>query len=141
GGVWARPLFDLSSYAGQTVQLAFYFHSDDYRDVFGYGACGSPDVAAGWYLDEVTVVTGPIVPPIVANVPEGFEGTNQWDRWYTTAGTWQIGVPTSGPGGAHAGNNVAATVLFGNYEDWQDSSLVDRKSTGLNSSHDSRSYA
>src|SRR3989475_206724 len=48
GGVWSRPSFDLSSYAGLNVQLAFYFES---LDVFGNS--GLVDVAPGWYIDEV----------------------------------------------------------------------------------------
>ena len=29
GYIWTRPLIDLSAYAGLSVQISFYFHSDD----------------------------------------------------------------------------------------------------------------
>lgn len=35
--------------------------------------------------------------------------------WTIDNGLWQVGVPTSGPGSAHGGTSVAATVLAGNY--------------------------
>ncbi|MBX5476836.1 MAG: S8 family serine peptidase [Clostridia bacterium] len=37
---------------------------------------------------------------------------------------WQIGVPTSGPGAAHSGQNVAATNLSGNYPNNADAFLL-----------------
>ena len=116
GGVWVRPSFDLRKYAGKAVRLAFYFYS---ADQYSNGA----DVDVGWYLDELVLQTGPEA-QLFANGAEGFEGTNQMDRWQVSDGTWQIGVPTSGPGGAFSGTNLAATLLGGNYEDWQDSRLV-----------------
>jgi subtilisin family serine protease len=47
---------------------------------------------------------------------ESFEGS---DGGYTVDGTstWEWGVPTSGPGSAHSGQNVWATNLEGNYND------------------------
>jgi len=111
-GVWTRPSIDLSAYAGKTVQLAFYIvdvgQSFDYQN-------------PGWYVDEVTVVTGPIT-TLTANVPESFE--NGLGDWYAESGTWEVGVPTSGPGAAHAGTNCAATVLSGNYPAGVNSRLV-----------------
>jgi hypothetical protein len=104
-GIWSRPSIDLSSYAEQEVQVAFHFHS---------ASCTSQ----GWYVDEVAVVTGT---PILDN-PEGFElGMRDWS---TERGTWQVGVPTSGPGSAHGGTNCAATVLAGNYGGFVDSRFV-----------------
>ena len=99
-GVWTEPSVDLSAYAGQTVQLAFYLldvpQSFDYQN-------------PGWYVDDVALLTG----TPVFNNPEGFE--NGLGDWYAESGVWQVGVPTSGPGAAHTGTNCAATVLSGNY--------------------------
>jgi hypothetical protein len=51
GGVWTNISLDLSSYAGQTVQTAFHFTS------------GS-STAAGWYVDDVSVVAAPVMTPL-----------------------------------------------------------------------------
>jgi hypothetical protein len=110
-GVWTRPTIDLSPYAGETVQIAFRFHSATYTDV-------------GWYVDEVAVLSGT---PLVYT-PETFE--TGLGEWYTESGTWQVGVPTSGPptnasgSRAFAGTNCAATVLGGEYASYTDSRLV-----------------
>jgi hypothetical protein len=54
--------------------------------------------------------------------PEGFEGG--WGDWYADNGVWEIGRPTSGPGGAHGGTQVAATTLAGNYSDYSQPSRL-----------------
>jgi len=97
-GVWSYPSIDLKSYAGLTVQLAFYFTSNS----DGY-------TANGWYIDDLAIVTG----PIVYNNPETWElGLGDW---YADRGTWEVGTPTNGPGKAYNGTKCAATVLTGNY--------------------------
>ncbi|MDP2362343.1 MAG: choice-of-anchor J domain-containing protein, partial [Ignavibacteria bacterium] len=45
---------------------------------------------------------------------EDWEG-NWTNYWGISAGSWQVGIPTSGPGVAHSGQNCAATILTGNY--------------------------
>jgi len=107
-GVWTRPDYDLSAYAGQNVQIAFHFADGGN----GYG----PD--PGWYVDDVAVVTGQ---PVVNN-PEGFEGG--LGDWSVDAGTWEVGIPTSGPNRANSGTNCAATVLAGNYGYNMDTRLI-----------------
>ena len=108
-GVWSRPSIDLSSFAGQSVQFAFRFDG------------GSP---GSWYVDDVAVVTN----SPVFNNPESFE-SGEGD-WSVSAGTWEVGVPTSGPATnavglrAHSGTNCAATVLSGNYAAGVDSRLI-----------------
>ena len=104
--VWTRPSLNLSQFAGQTVQVAFHFTSDG----------GTENV--GWYVDDIALVTG----TPVFNNPEGFEGG--LGDWQADRGTWQVGVPTSGPGAAYAGTNCAATVLAGNYPDFVDSRFI-----------------
>jgi hypothetical protein len=53
GGVWSSPSFDLSAYAGQTVQIGFYFAANQSSGVWR--------VAPGWYVDDVNVTS--ITPP------------------------------------------------------------------------------
>jgi len=69
GAVWTQVELDLSTYAGQNVQLAFLFTSD---------TDGSLD--AGWYLDEIQVITG----PLTFNNPETWE--NGIGDWYADGG-------------------------------------------------------
>ncbi|MCX6887773.1 MAG: choice-of-anchor J domain-containing protein, partial [Verrucomicrobia bacterium] len=75
----------------------------------------TPTLATGWYIDDVTLRSG----PDVFNNPETLEyGWGDWDTDNYTL--WQIGVPTFGPplksgSRAHSPFNVAATILNGNY--------------------------
>ena len=105
GGVWSRPSIDLAAFAGLNVQFAFHFTSGD-------SSFGS---APGWFVDEPAVVIG----APVFNTLENFEaGLGDWSE---EPGTWEVGVPTSGPATnaagwrAHSGTNCAGTVLAGNY--------------------------
>ncbi|NOT00407.1 MAG: matrixin family metalloprotease [Phycisphaerales bacterium] len=45
-------------------------------------------------------------------------------NWFADNGIWEVGVPSSGPNSAHSPENVAATVLAGNYPDGTSSRLV-----------------
>ncbi|MCL4787210.1 MAG: hypothetical protein KJ070_10510 [Verrucomicrobia bacterium] len=118
-GRWSRGWLDLTAYAGMTVRLGLYFHSQS-------AGCGGT-VGAGWYVDELTIETGP-EPSF--NPSENFEvGWGGWKADYfgakaTDSAIWEIGVPTTGPGSAHAGTNAAATYLNGNYPEDRDSRLV-----------------
>jgi hypothetical protein len=88
-------------------------------------------LATGVPLSQAT----PVTPPgenassqatlLVENVvwSEDWE-SNPDNRWFADAGTWQMGTPNSGPGEAFNGNNVAATVLDGNYGANVDSRLI-----------------
>ncbi|MCK6556938.1 immune inhibitor A [Candidatus Binatia bacterium] len=120
GGTWSYTWLDLSAYAGQTVQLGFYFESHGYDDWRGHHW----NVSSGWYIDELEVVTGATA-PLTANVVEGFESTDFWSNWSVQNGTWQWGkLESGGPGLAHEGENVIATVLNGDYGDDTSSRLV-----------------
>ncbi|MBI4326999.1 MAG: choice-of-anchor J domain-containing protein [Chloroflexi bacterium] len=61
---------------------------------------------------------------------ESFETAQALDDWSVEGGTWEIGVPTSGPPTnslgrrAFAGTNCAATVLSGNYGTAADTRLM-----------------
>jgi bacillopeptidase F (M6 metalloprotease family) len=96
-GIWTYPAIDLSAYSDSTVQIAFYFHSGGYNN------------STGWYIDDIVVLTG----PLVYNNPESWEAG--LGDWYADRGTWEVGEPTSGPGSAYSGQNCLATVLAGNY--------------------------
>ncbi|MCK7531292.1 MAG: immune inhibitor A [Marinilabiliales bacterium] len=89
GGIWTYPSIDLSVYSGQSVQIAFNFIAGD----DGYNG---NDESTGWYIDDISLVTG----PYIFNNPESFEaGLNDWS---VDGGSWEVGVPTSGPSGAHS---------------------------------------
>ncbi|VGO16683.1 Bacillopeptidase F [Pontiella desulfatans] len=102
---WSRIALDLTSYAGQRIRIGFLHTADSYN-------------GAGWYIDDIEIWKG--VPEMSSF--EGFE--DGWGDWHTDHGLWQIGVPSSGPGSAHSGSKVAATVLNGNYPDYTDSRLI-----------------
>jgi hypothetical protein len=123
-GYWTRAWLDLTSYAGQKVQLGFYLESHSAYDGFGRYISS---VGPGWYVDDVLIETGSLP---AFNSPESFE--HGWGGWrvnyiggdVTDFGIWQIGPPTSGPGSAHSGANCAATILNGNYPEDRSGRLV-----------------
>lgn len=98
--VWtyAAPL-DLTAYAGEKVQLGFYFECP-------YGG-------VGWFIDDAKILTGP--PPVFTN-PEDFEGVSVQENWTADHAVWQLGTPVVGPGAAYSGTNVLCTGLIGNSE-------------------------
>src|SRR5881296_3403991 len=53
---------------------------------------------------------------------QDFEGPTP--GWSVDGGTWEIGIPISGPNGAHSGDRCAATVLAGNYVDSGSTRLI-----------------
>src|SRR5579863_8652031 len=110
-GGWTEPSVDLSAYAGQSVQISFYYQTGDE----GFG--GGP----GWFVDDVTLVTGAIT-TLTPNVPVGFE-TGLGD-WSVDNGLWAVGAPTAGPGKAYDGTNCAGTGLAGNVPTYVGSSLI-----------------
>ena len=104
---WTCPSIDLSDYAGSTVELAFVISTANNESVYSGGS--NPDVASGWYVDDIAVEHG----PIVFRNPEDFElGLGDW---WSHSGMWQLGVPTAGPGSAYSGDSCMGTVLGGNY--------------------------
>jgi hypothetical protein len=109
-GIWTHCFVDLSSYADSTVQIAFYFHSRKYYS--------GGDVSSGWYIDDITLETG----PRSFDFPEGWE--SGIGHWYADFSIWQVGTPKSGPNSAFSANYCAATILDGNYCDNRDSKLI-----------------
>lgn len=112
-GGWTQATLDLTNYAGQSVQIAFYFESHSYQ--------GNPNTSSGWFIDDITLVTGPFT-TLVPNITESFE--NGQGDWNVDTGVWQVGAPTSGPNAVHSGTNCLATVLAGNYPDDQTSRFI-----------------
>ncbi|MFO7670824.1 MAG: T9SS type A sorting domain-containing protein [Bacteroidales bacterium] len=110
GNVWSRSSISLSDYADSTVQIAFYFHS---RPLIS-----SPDVSSGWYIDDIAFTTGP---DFFKNPDDLESGVGDWS---IEKGTWEIGIPASGPGNAHSGQNCFATNLHGNYVEYVNSRLI-----------------
>lgn len=100
--VWTETEVDLGDYAGKTVRLAFFFHSD--------GRWENP----GWYVDNVSLIQGPRV----------FRNPETWESglgdWYAEEGVWEIG----GGSGCTSGDSIIATVSGGNYPPWADARLV-----------------
>lgn len=110
-GPWTETSIDLSAYAGVSVRIGFLLSTTS-------NGCGTT-VAAGWYIDNLELRFGENGP---LSVLEDFEsGTRDW---WASDGVWEIGNPASGPGGAHCGNLVAATVLAGDYVENQTSRLI-----------------
>jgi len=113
---WTSASVDLSAFAGQTVQLAF--HSVYVNRI--------NNTAPGWFVDDISVVTG----NPVFNNPEGFE--QGFDGWTADNGTWELGSPTKSGGPAtnslgahvHGGTNCAVTLLNANYPTDMNSRLV-----------------
>ncbi|MCD6417956.1 choice-of-anchor J domain-containing protein [bacterium] len=113
----------------------------DYTDATGYFlievSAGTYDVAAykdyHWTTDTVygiTVAVDETVDvdftlnhlPFATIFNYDFEGS---DGGFTVSGGgWEWGVPTSGPGAAHSGTHLWATVLDGNYENSADYILM-----------------
>jgi len=53
-GQWSHAWLNLMAYAGKTVRLGLYFHSE------------SPNVSSGWYVDEIVLLATGLAPRITA---------------------------------------------------------------------------
>ncbi|MEM7371521.1 MAG: choice-of-anchor J domain-containing protein [Bacteroidota bacterium] len=71
-GVWTRYLLDISAYAGQTIQIGFFFESSIHQTELGY------------YLDDVLIVQE----EAIFTNPESFEGLHDWN---VSNGLWEVG--------------------------------------------------
>jgi hypothetical protein len=108
---WSYGSIDLSTYAGSSVQIGFYFYSNN-------SGGGSNDVSSGWYIDDIALITG----PYTLNNPETFE--SGFGDWSVDEGSWEVGIPTIGPATSHSGQNCAGTYLSGSYQEPAASRLV-----------------
>ncbi len=111
-GIWSHCRVDLSAYAGNRVRIGFEL---------GQGGVGG--VASGWYLDDVVIETRSTV-SVAPNDDYAYGYEVGLDDWSAHNGSWEVGMPTSGPPGAHSGDNVAGTVLAGDYPNDTNSQLV-----------------
>ncbi len=101
-----QTIVDLSLYSGNQIRIAF-FHYDE----------GNTQ-AKGWYIDSLFIKKA-------SYFFDGYEDFELgYDNWSISNGIWQIGRPTSGPKSAFQGDNVAATVLEGNYSQFVESRLM-----------------
>jgi hypothetical protein len=75
-----------------------------------------------FYLLLLAILAGASVSQATVLWQEGFEGAVT--GWTVEGGVWEFGVPTSGPSAAFAGQNVAGTVLAGNYTANHDARLA-----------------
>jgi hypothetical protein len=94
---WTRLLVDISAFKGQTVKFGLHIVANGYGESWG------------WYVDDLDIIEG----KLQVSFPEGFEGGI--GDWYADFGTWEVGAPTIGPGGAFTGELCAATVLNAHY--------------------------
>ena len=102
--VWSLTGREISAHAGETVRIAFFHTSDSL-----YGA-------AGWYVDDVTIVKR--TPAFGGDFESG------WGDWYTENGIWEVGTPPAGPAACYAGSQCVGTVLDGTYPTTTDSRLI-----------------
>jgi hypothetical protein len=113
---WRHGRVNLTPYAGQRVRVGFYHEDNTELDWAGRNIHAE---SAGWYIDDVEVLKQRI--PFLGG-SEDFE--SGWGGWIADMGNWQVGTPTSGPGGAHGGTNCAGMILSGNYPYEPDSRLI-----------------
>ena len=113
GGVWTRPLIDLSAYAGKRVRLAYFLNNHGSRS----------GVGSGWYIDDIRLR---VVVGLPDHVPYNDDFESGLGHWFASNGVWQVGEsPTAGPRSCFGDSeSCAGTVLDGNYPDWVDSRLI-----------------
>ena len=113
---WCFAGVDLTAYKGQRVRFGFVH--DDNHEHSGYYDEHYED--PGWFIDDLEIIVQDVI------TPDGLDGTFESGQngWYSYRGVWQIGVPSSGPGSAYSGTNVAGTVLGADYPYGTDSSLI-----------------
>ncbi len=114
GDIWFDACYDLSDYAGQTVQIAFEL---DVWDTTSWPYDG-PNEAPGWFIDNVRIETG----ATTFNNPESWE--NGIGDWYVTKGFWEVGIPTTGPNSSYDGSKCLATRLNGDYFNWANTMII-----------------
>lgn len=100
---WSPCAIDLSAYAGQIIRVAFRFVDTDNSYPGGH------QENCGWFIDDVAIREG----RRWLNNPESCRGTIS--GWSSLTGTWQMGVPTTGPGSGFDDDTCWGTNLEGNY--------------------------
>ena len=103
GGVWTRPLVDLSGYADKKVRIGF---------LMDYYCCGT---SSGWYVDDVSINVEHNLIDLSAGDIYFYDFESGLGDWWVDNGVWEVGIPTVGPDNAYSGSNVGGTVLDGDY--------------------------
>ena len=103
---WSQYIVDLSSFAGSSIRLGFYFQSNPYHNY------------NGWYIDDVSIETL----SVTFSNPEDFE--SGIGNWWADNGLWEVGEPIAGPISTHSGSNCAGTVLAGDYSSNANTRLI-----------------
>ena len=106
---WSLKDVDLTAFAGETVRIGFFHKA-------GRALSYVADESSGWYIDDVEIVTA--TPTFSGSFETG------WNGWGAGSGVWQVGLPTTGPGGCYAGSQCAGTELHRNYGPYTDSRLI-----------------
>jgi hypothetical protein len=101
--VWSPMDIDLTAYAGQLVQIAFYHTADN------------PYNSSGWRIDDIRLIQK------TADFSGDFECG--WEDWSADRGIWEVGSSAASPV-CYSGEQCAGTVLSGNYPTYTDSRLV-----------------
>jgi Bacterial Ig domain len=117
GNAWSFASIDLTTYAGNTVRVAFY-HQDGTEDPNGYEGYHHYE-SAGWYIDDIAIIKQERPQ---ARIPEDFE--TDWGGWSAVSGIWGRGKPEAGPKSGYNSDNCVGTVLNGNYGYRADSRLI-----------------
>lgn len=101
GGRWMQGILPLTEFAGQEIRVGFALSAS--------GATGS---MPGFFLDDVSLETGPMD---ICSC-QGFNNGNSGD-WSVEGGQWGIGVPSGAgaPDPVGDGDGAAGTNLSGNY--------------------------
>ncbi|MDI6803003.1 MAG: T9SS type A sorting domain-containing protein [Bacteroidota bacterium] len=94
-GCWTYTSIDLTSYADSVVKIGFLFTSTNCNEL------------AGWYIDDIALITG----PVVFNTFENWE--SGMGDWYAESGTWRVGMATGECSGGPSGPNRLWTACPG----------------------------
>jgi hypothetical protein len=106
---WSLRGVDLTPHAGSAVRIGFLHASDA-----SGGNCVTS--AFGWTIDTVQLAV------FTPAFDTGFE--LGWNGWWADNGVWQVGTPSSGPGGCFGGVQCAGTLLDADYPPYSSSRLV-----------------
>jgi len=93
GAYWTQPFVDLTSYAGQTVQLALHMVAASFSS------------GAGWYVDDIQVFPYTILYPVCRHYWPRHSGNNLVVSWPIWATNFSLQISTN----LSSGNWVAVT--------------------------------
>jgi len=121
-GEWTYPIIDISSYAGEKVEIAF-FVDQGVQPTWNHSYVG-----LGWHIDDFLLEVEQNVTTILTignTYSKNF--SDSWSNWWADNSIWEVGLPTSGPEDCFSGSSCIATNLEGNYADYNESHLISPK--------------